>query len=1113
MSPIGPPQAAPRWLLLPRGVTARRPLLAAGLLLLACAAGVGPAWAAVEAPAAASPADAGPSVPVPAAAPPGDALPGRPLVQRVVFEGADATGLRALVPIQDGAPLDARDVRDAVRALHASARFSRVAAFAEEVPGALPAAVRVIFELEPVKKLTRVTFRGHKALAESILHQTANLQVNAEFQPELVQRAVEAIKAAYHRVGHRQVTIASLEQEIDNGVQLTLAIQEGRATRVVQVVFSGDLGLGGDELLAAFKLGEGDVLNLGLVDEGVKGVRDHYRLAGRLRARVDPAQVTELKPGEARITVPVQAGPRVRFHVRGNDSFEGSLLVSKLAVDGEEPLDVQMAQDLGQRLRRFYVQAGFASAKVAWREIRTSADAVELVFAVEEGPQTRVEQVVFQGNLGIPSSQLLERVVLQLTDAISPDPAYGADPGELARRGVMGRLRGQPRERMRVDPETVFDPVLYARAIKQIEALYKSQGYLSVQAGPARLEPLQHKSAAALAAGATEPKPPLRAKAPFPLPVERMRVVIPIKEGDRSLVSLLVIEGGTEVRAEVLDRAVTLRIGGHFSYYSVEEGRSAIAAAFTREGYFYAKVEDEEAFLPPGPSDPPGTARVEVRYRVQAGPLVRVSFVEVVGQRHTLEQLILDLVKLRPGDVLTPDSLDRGQQALLLTGLFFSATLTPRNPEVAEAEKTVLVQVRERPRRELQTSFGFSLEDGPRASVQFTQGNLFGRNLTFNALGRANLPYQRFPTNTTCTTTRGADGVDRQECHSPIVFPGDPIERVIDLGLSLPRLEPLTDLLRASIDFIHERDIRPTYELTKWFSVQLSTALNRSQPFAASLAYEVGYQDLALGSRTFEQQLAGADAAIFRQKYSGRLIFGSLRPTLTLDLRDNLARPRAGFYLQGSGDLLNSLPGSYLNVKLVKLQGLAAFYLPLPGMASLVVSGRAGRVFKLDGQDGESVVPGDRRFYLGGATTLRGFHQDALQPHDVLEDLRAQIAACNSVLSDIVISGGACSTQVKKLQAGASSDGGEVMVAFGAELRVAMLASMEIAFFLDAGNLWLDPRNVGSLSWDQMRKAIGVGLRYLTPIGRIAIDIGINLAPDRDLGDPPWYPYFAIDSL
>src|SRR5437879_5440287 len=106
-----------------------------------------------------------------------------PIVGEIVFEGAEPESVRALVEIQPGAPLDARDVRDAVRALHSSARFSRVAAYVEPMDDGR---VKLVFVLSGVEKLVSVAFPGHQALAESILHQTANLQVNAEFQPEQV---------------------------------------------------------------------------------------------------------------------------------------------------------------------------------------------------------------------------------------------------------------------------------------------------------------------------------------------------------------------------------------------------------------------------------------------------------------------------------------------------------------------------------------------------------------------------------------------------------------------------------------------------------------------------------------------------------------------------------------------------------------------------------------------------------------------------------------------------------------------------------------------------------------------------------------------------------------
>src|ERR1700760_2778678 len=107
----------------------------------------------------------------PPAAAPAEAAP---RIAEIVFEGADPTSVRALVDLQPGALLDARDVRDAVRALHGSARFSRVEAYVE--PSAEPNTVRLVFVLQPIEKLVSVSFPGHEALADSILHQTANLQ-------------------------------------------------------------------------------------------------------------------------------------------------------------------------------------------------------------------------------------------------------------------------------------------------------------------------------------------------------------------------------------------------------------------------------------------------------------------------------------------------------------------------------------------------------------------------------------------------------------------------------------------------------------------------------------------------------------------------------------------------------------------------------------------------------------------------------------------------------------------------------------------------------------------------------------------------------------------------
>jgi outer membrane protein insertion porin family len=1001
-----------------------------------------------------------------------------PRIGDVAYEGADVESVRALVGVQPGQLLDVRDVRDAIRALHASARFSRVAAYAEPMGDGR---IRIVFVLTPIEKLASVTFTGQKALAESFLLQNANLQVNAEFQPEQVGAAVEAIRSAYFRIGYRHAQVTPVRKPAPGVVALVLRIEEGAATRIGEVRFEGDLGLSPDQLSAALRLDPGDVLNLTALDDAVRRVRDRYRRGGRLRARVDPLRIED-GPRGARVVVPVAAGPIVRFHVRGNRAFSETVLASHLLLDSDDALDAQAAEEMAARLRRFYVSAGFLRVKVAQRGMVARDGAEEMVFSVVEGPQVRVERLTFTGNRAVATAQLREGVLLLLRDNIQRDPASGGDPAQVERMGVMGTVRGGHTPRTMVEPETVFEPVLYARALKQIEDLYKSLGYLSVRAGPPRLDVVQGNSA-------------------------RMDVTIPIKEGDQTLVGRVLIEGGGDVPAAELDAALVLRAGRPFSYLQAEEGRAALTQIFTRRGHLYARVEDEEEFE----DVPDGLSRVDVRYRIQPGPVVRVGYVEVVGHRRTVEGLILDLVGLKHGDVLTPEAIDRGQQALLRTGLFFSATLTPRNAEVAEGEKTVQVQLRERPTREFQTSVGFSLADGPRATAQWTQGNLFGRNLTFTAVAKADFPFTRW-TERVCPP----GSTDVSQCDTHINYPeGIPIERVIDLGISAPRLYPLTNALRAGIDLIHERALRTSYDLTK-FSAQASVDLTRRRPVTAGLVYEVGYQDLRVGVLSVEDALGRIG-----RLPPGTMLFGSLRPMALLDLRDDPARPRSGILLQVGGDYQRSFTGietanetddgrHIVHVNLFKVQGLLAAYVPLPALASIVLSARGGRIFQLDNQ---SLTPGDRRFYLGGATTLRGFHEDALQPQDLIDSSHSLVRACEATLTDL-----ACTQKAQLLAAGGTSDGGDQFISFTAELRLPFTQSFELAMFWDAGNLWQTPVNLFGRDetgrrYLVLRHAVGTGLRWLTPIGRMAIDIGFNLAPDALLGEPAWGPYFSIDPI
>jgi outer membrane translocation and assembly module TamA len=116
------------------------------------------------------------------------------------------------------------------------------------------------------------------------------------------------------------------------------------------------------------------------------------------------------------------------------------------------------------------------------------------------------------------------------------------------------------------------------------------------------------------------------------------------------------------------------------------------------------------------------------------------------------------------------------------------------------------------------------------------------------------------------------------------------------------------------------------------------------------------------------------------------------------------------------------------------------------------------------------------------------------------------VRACEATLTDF-----ACTPQAQLLAAGGTSDGGDQFVALTTELRLAFTESFELGLFWDAGNLWRTPTNI--LHNLVLRNAVGAGLRWLTPIGRVAMDVGINASPDPLLGEPRYGFYFSIGPI
>jgi outer membrane protein assembly factor BamA len=185
---------------------------------------------------------------------------------------------------------------------------------------------------------------------------------------------------------------------------------------------------------------------------------------------------------------------------------------------------------------------------------------------------------------------------------------------------------------------------------------------------------------------------------------------------------------------------------------------------------------------------------------------------------------------------------------------------------------------------------------------------------------------------------------------------------------------------------------------------------------------------------------------------------------------------------------------------MVKLSATGSAYFPV-GASVVALSLRGGRVFPLD-RDSKTIVP--RRFFLGGAATMRGYTEEEMMPEDVRGDLAAEGRYCATSPTGV-----GCTPRGQRVAAGErpSSEGGEAFLLAKGELRVPVSQTVELGFFLDFGNLWLDPSRFRVVD---LRSNAGAGLRFVTPIGPAALDVGLNLTPDRDINERSYAAHFTI---
>ena len=539
-----------------------------------------------------------------------------------------------------------------------------------------------------------------------------------------------------------------------------------------------------------------------------------------------------------------------------------------------------------------------------------------------------------------------------------------------------------------------------------------------------------------------------------------VRLVVEIVEGSRTLVGVVAFEGNTAFNTTELAALIDSVPGAPYYAPRLAADGDAVVVHYLNDGYETVQVDVVPRLDGTG-------ATVDVTFVVREGPQVVVEHVLVVGNRQIAASTIRAEVALRPGEPLGRDEQNETRRRLTDLGLFrriqlreFSHGDSSRRDVVIvveEARATRIgygggLEVSQRLRATAGGVAGSRLELAPRGFFEISRRNLWGKNRSIELFTRVSV--------------RRSDDADAEIPQSSLGFN----EHRVLLNYREPRaFRQSGDLL---ISGFVEQAIRPSFDL---FSRGVNVELRREigLTMTGSVGYTYGQ------NRVTNEQLQPEDRPLVDRLFP-EVTLSSFSGGVVRDTRDDPLEPTAGGLVGLDGEMAFRRIGSAVGFAKTTLQGF--FYRQVPGALVFAAGARLGLargftltfpsvpVFVVNDEgvlvqhDGDTVtvpqdLPASERFFAGGDTTVRGFALDRLG-------------------DGTTIDGNGFPT------------GGNAMIVLNSELRVPVTVALQMVGFLDAGNVF---DRVSNLSLSRIRGGAGFGVRYLSPVGPIRVDLGFKL--------------------
>jgi outer membrane protein insertion porin family len=518
-------------------------------------------------------------------------------------------------------------------------------------------------------------------------------------------------------------------------------------------------------------------------------------------------------------------------------------------------------------------------------------------------------------------------------------------------------------------------------------------------------------------------------------------VFIKIEEGPQYFVGALRIDGIERLDRERIQARLSSSPGQPFSEFNVAVDRDTILAQYFEQGFPNASFEWNSR-----PGVTPNV--IDLHFVVHEGGQQFVREVVITGNTVTRAQLINRNITLNPGDPLSPTEMTNTQRRLYALGVFARVDAAIQNPEGDTDRKYILYHLEEARRYSMAVGFGAEL------------GRIGGCQTCFEA-----------PAGATGFSPRVSFDIARNNLwgltHSlSLRTRVSTLDQRALLSYSWPRLASRENLSFAITGaYQHSRNVRTFNFQRAEGSVQVTQRYSKATTIFYRYAYRrVGVSDLKV-------------TPFLLPTLSQAVRVGMAQLNIIQDRRDDALDPRKGHYSTIDIGLADRFFGS--QASFLRFVARNSTYHQVSKRLVLARSTEFGDLYgyRLPGDSG-NFVPLPERFFAGGATSHRGFGENQAGPRDTATGFPL---------------------------------GGTALLFNQTEVRFPLIGEdIGAVLFHDMGNVYSSVRNISFRvkqrdlqDFDYMVHAVGIGVRYRTPVGPARLDLGWSINPPSFFGVRP----------